>query len=113
MNYPPGYSHTHAISSPAASISFRDNYYRSLCDNPTQYDKVVDWIIANNPAAKNNSFNQTPEEFACFAVHYCIRTVVFGSIRPSYVGTGMCLAVRASSNPDSLNYEKVVLAIQL
>ena len=93
--------------------SFKDTYYRSLCDNPTAYDKVVDWIVANNPAAKSFSFGYTPEEFACFCVHYCIRAVVFGEGKPMYAATGMCLAVRASSNPEWLGYNKVILTIQL
>lgn len=102
---------TESASSPA--VSYKDAYYRSLCDNPTSYDKVVDWIVANNPAAKRNSFNQTPEEFACSAVHYCIRAVVYGSSRPMYAATGMAFAVRASSNPEWASYHKVVLTVQL
>jgi len=98
--------------------TFKDDYYRSLCDNPTEYDKVVDWITANNPASKNNSFGEEPEEFACNAVHVCIRSVLYGSVRDTerdnmWCSTGMCMAVRATWDKDRPVYNKVCLAIKL
>ena len=52
------------------------------------------------------------EEFAASCVHSCIRAVVFGDAG-SFCATGMCLAVRAASNPEWASYKKVRLAIQL
>ena len=93
--------------------TFKDDYYRGLCDNPATYDKVVDWIRDNNPSSKSNSWNYTPEEFAAVCVHSCIRSVIYGASNPMYSATGMCIAVRASSNTSLDSYNKVVLAIQL
>jgi hypothetical protein len=39
--------------------------------------------------------------------------VIFGETRPMYCSTGMCMAVRASSNPEWPSYTKVRLAIDL
>lgn len=94
------------------AASPRDHYYRSLVDNPTQYDKVIDWIRDNNPAAQRRDDIGTPEQFACHVVHSCIRSVLFGD-SGNFCSTGMCIAVRLASDPTSSNYRKVVLAIHL
>jgi hypothetical protein len=97
---------------------YKDDYYRSLCDSSTEYDTVVDWIVQNNPSAHNNSFGYTPEEFACSAVHSCIRSVVYGSSGDGsgrdnmWSSTGMCIAVRATWDKNRPAYNKVVLAIK-
>jgi hypothetical protein len=92
--------------------TFRDDYYRSLCDYAPEYDKVIDWIAENNPAAKRSPMYGSAEEFAASCVHSCIRSVVFGDAG-AFSATGMCLAVRASSRPEWPSYKKVRLAIQL
>ena len=81
----------------------KDEFYRGLCDSSYNYDKVVDWIAANNRACKD----KTPEqalEFATDAVHSCIRAVMFGE-KTTWCATGMCLAVQCG--------KKVRLAIDL
>lgn len=87
----------------------RDDHYRKLCDNPMDYDQVVDWIKQNNPYAPKAP--EGAEEFATTVVHDCIRTVVFGD--EMWSSTGMCIAVRMSSNPERPNFKKVLLAIKL
>lgn len=90
----------------------RDQHYRDMCDNPAQYDKVIDWIAANNKSGAE-TWKETGEEFACRVVHACISAVIFGERRPEYVSTGMCVAIRAASYLGSLRYSKVRLAIDL
>jgi len=90
----------------------RDQHYRDMCDNPAQYDKVIDWIAANNKSGAE-TWNETGEEFACRVVHSCISAVIFGETRPMYRSTGMCIAIRSSNNPGCLGYGKVRLAIDL
>lgn len=76
----------------------RQEYYRGLCDNPSQYDKVINWIRDNNPSAKisplavGNSPEEKAEDFASNAVNMCIRGVVFGE--STFTSTGMCQATR-------------------
>ena len=98
--------------------TYKDDYYRSLCDYSVEYDRVVDWIVQNNPAAHNNSFGYTAEEFACSAVHSCIRSVLYGSVRDTerdnmWCSTGMCIAVRATWDKSRSNYNRVILAVKL
>lgn len=89
----------------------RDQFFRDLCASSTEYDKVVNWIRDNNkegPACQGVE----PEEFAVRVVHDCINAVLFDDAG-NYSTTGMCIAVRASSDPKSESYKKVVLAIKL
>lgn len=87
-----------------------DWFYKSKCVSGSEYDKVIDFIIKNNVAGPK-AWGESPEEFAKKAVHDCIRTVVFGE--SMYASTGMCLAVRASSNVESPDYKRVILAVSL
>lgn len=93
----------------------RDEHYRSLCDYPPEYDSVIDWIAKNNPAAREPCqaplYAKTPEEFAVNVVHACIRSVIFGD-SGGFCATGMCIAVRVSSNPALSGYKKVILAVR-
>ena len=99
--------------------TYKDDHYRNMCEHPTDYDKVVDWIAENNPAAKrcaaadHMGLYGSPEEFAAECVHSCIRSVVFSDHGNMWSATGMALALRACSNPDLTSYKKVRLAIQL
>lgn len=90
----------------------KDEYYRSLCLFKANYDKVFDWIVVNNPSGAE-WWRISREEFAAKVIHNCIRAVLFGEEKPMFVYTGMCIAVRANSNPNSPNYQKVILAINL
>lgn len=89
----------------------KEDWYRSLCDNPAEYDKVVDWIEKNNPASHNNHLGMSAPEFAAHVVHACIRSVLFGDAG-MWSTTGMCIAVRMSKNPESDLYKKVTLAVK-
>lgn len=92
--------------------SRRDDFYRSRVDNPAQYDRVIDLIKAINPYASANG--RDAEDFAVNAVHSCISHVLFGDRHDdvgTYFSTGMCLAVRATVNPQRPNYNKVILAL--
>lgn len=89
----------------------RDQFYRNLCMFPTEYDKVINWIRDNNSKAAA-LHGETPEDFAVRVVHSNINTVLFGQ-GGVWSTTGMCLAVRASTNPESESYMKVILAIHL
>jgi hypothetical protein len=70
----------------------RDDYYRSLCANPGQYDKVIDLIVEKNPAAKSPRTGfPDAESFAVECVHTVIRGVVYGD-KADY-STGMAFAM--------------------
>lgn len=97
--------------------TYKDDYYRSLCEFPTQYDKVIDWIVANNPHAAactegKDSRYKSAEEFACEVVHSCIRQQCFGDTG-AFASTGMALAVKSPTATRISGCPKVVLAIML
>ena len=92
----------------------RDDYYRSMCDNPAEYDRIIDWIAKNNPAASRDNLygdGSNPEVFAAEVVHSCIRAVVYGDAG-MWSCTGMCMAIRYE-NPSRPDDKKVILAIRL
>ena len=90
----------------------RDEYYRSLCASHGEYDRVINWIMKNNPYAQGS------ESFACNVVHACINSVLFGK-HGNYCSTGMCIAIRNSSDPTHIGekfgnaYNSVTLAIRI
>jgi len=93
-----------------STVSLRDSYYRNLCDFPQAYDRTIDWIAANNPYASLDGHGSA-ESFAAYAVHSCISGALFGD--STYCASGMCLAVRISSDPTLSGHNKVILAITL
>ena len=97
-----------------STVSLRDSYYRNLCDFPQAYDRTIDWIAANNPFASLDGHGSA-ESFAVAVVHSCINGVLFGD--STYCASGMCLAVRISSNPTLSGHNEVhnevMLAITL
>jgi hypothetical protein len=89
----------------------RDNHYRKLCYWQHSYDRVIDLVKRENPHC-NALAEKEREEFACNAVHNCIRSVVFGTEGHAYVSTGGAIAVRCSNNPELPGYKQVILAYQ-
>jgi len=88
----------------------RDEYYRSLVNYAPNYDRTIELIKTNNPYAGETE--EDKETFACDAVHSCIRMILYGSMGNSCM-TGGCLAVRASTRPESPSYNKVILGLSL
>lgn len=90
---------------------YKDDYYRSLCVSPTEYDKVIDWIAVNNPYADHkNAHNMGAEEFAAHVVHSCIRAVCFGD-GGTYAETGMAIAIKSPTATRISGCPKVKLTI--
>lgn len=90
--------------------SSRDSFYRELCFSMREYDDMIDWIMENNPSCYNSP---DPEKWAVDVVHSCISSILFSEENNSNSGTGMCLAVRVSTDPASPYYRKVKLAADL
>ena len=94
----------------------RDDFYRNLCDSATEYDRVCDWIAANNKEGPRAQ-RMTGEEFAVWVVHACIQGVLFGTApngrRDAHFSTGMCFAARLSNDPKAEGYHKVILAVRV
>ena len=53
----------------------RDGYYRSLCEVESEYDAAINAMKLVNPACQSAA---DPEEWACNALHSCIRALLFG-----------------------------------
>jgi hypothetical protein len=88
----------------------RDNFYRNLCLNPSNYDRIIKLIKKENPFCLKLAPLER-ESFACKVVHDSINCVLFGSAG-IFCATGGALAVRASTDTNSVNYKKVVLALE-
>lgn len=84
---------------------------KSLCFFPSDYDKVYNFLVEHNKEGAR-VHQMTPESFAEMTIHDCITSVLFGDAG-RFCMTGMCLAVRYSSNPDEAGYRQVILAIKL
>jgi hypothetical protein len=89
----------------------RDDHYRNSCVFPKEYDDLIDRIKVLNPYCRDRKTEEEREEFACRAVHSCISAVLYGDAG-SYSATGGALAVRGSSNSNSGDYKKVILAFR-
>lgn len=114
----PGFAagHFFPIRFLAKEVDMRDDHYRQLCDNPSSYDKVIDWIKANNPAAPTSSMysgkegEERAEEFASGVVNYCISSVVYSE--SLMTSTGMAMAIKTGDGLDeSLPGKPVIKAI--
>jgi hypothetical protein len=74
----------------------KDEFYRKLCNDQSDYDGVIDWIAENNDAAKRQTAkgsaheDLTPEDWASDIVNSNISSIVFGG-NPD-VSRGMCHA---------------------
>ena len=94
-------------------MTFRQDYYRSLCFHPREYDDVIDLIIDMNPYVQGQVESgrySCAEEFACNAVHSCINSVLWGESEPHHSSTGGAIAVRVSTKPSMPGYKQVFLA---
>jgi len=63
-----------------------DEYLRSKCYNPQEYDRMIVLIMQHNSSCRG-------VDWACNAINDCIREVV---LRDSHdMATGMCMAIRS------------------
>jgi len=60
-----------------------DPYYRSQCQNPIHYDRMILLLLQNNPSCKN-------AEWACDAINNCIRV----AMNHGDSAIGMCMALK-------------------
>jgi hypothetical protein len=85
----------------------RDDLLRQKCNNPSHYDRLIEWIKKNNPAATKGGLYSGPEEFASEAVNSCIRGVLSGDTKS--MATGMAVASRYSEGGPIYLYADVCL----
>lgn len=81
------------------------------CFMSDDYDRTVEWLKRNNPYCARMETEDEREEFASNVVNACIRGVISEEGNAHY-GTGMCCAVRISSNSKLPDYKRVFLYVQ-
>lgn len=85
----------------------RNDLLRQKCNDPRNYDRLIEWIKQYNSAATNSSLYRDSEEFATSVVNACIRGVLYGETKS--MATGMAVACRYSDDGPIYLYADVCL----
>jgi hypothetical protein len=87
----------------------RDQYYRSLCEFSTDYDRVINFIKEHNSAAKRKNMYGSAEEFASEVVNSCIRAVVYGDTYCCSTGGAMAVRIGKETKKALLSVSGLIL----
>jgi len=64
----------------------KDDFYRNLCENPSEYDAIIALIQEKNPYCEG-------EDWAANAVNQNISTLLFSTVGNVYCMSGGCCAM--------------------